>query len=412
MEEKLNENENGIELSEEELAQIEREENYQQAIRLFNSIDCMTLTYQKIEMLQKLADDFNEMDGYQDSEDLMRECLEIKKKTEVDLKKSAYERAKEKKDTSKTPDEYNKAIEALSRVNGFQDAEQLVEECKREGTALIKRKRRNSILLSLAILAVFVLLIAYSHTSYAKYYYANFSMATKAYPSAITRYLELRDFKDSESRYIQSYYLMGKQLVKNKNYDEAARAFGRVETYKDSEKLKVETEKKELVKAQIGDKVTFGNCEWKVLDKKDDQALLLRNENLSTMPYHNTIEAVTWEKSFIRQWLNSRFLKEAFSNLEQKEIILSDLKNENNAVYGTTGGENTKDYVYLLSIREARKYLPNVAGIKSNAWLRSPGNNPTAAAFYSADGKVMDYGYEATDVAIMVRPVITVKVES
>ncbi len=48
----------------------------------------------------------------------------------------------------------------------------------------------------------------------------------------------------------------------------------------------------------------------------------------------------------------------SFSNEEKELIQLSELKNIDNKTYGTPGGNDTKDYVFLLSEEEIRKYLP------------------------------------------------------
>lgn len=41
-------------------------------------------------------------------------------------------------------------------------------------------------------------------------------------------------------------------------------------------------------------------------------------------------------------------------------------------------------------------YRKALSLMKSISWLRSPGNNQYSAAFLSANGSVMEYGYEVT----------------
>lgn len=106
--------------------------------------------------------------------------------------------------------------------------------------------------------------------------------------------------------------------------------------------------------------------------------------------------------------VSEQYLQQTFSREERKYIVQSQIKNDNNVHYGTEGGKDTRDYLYLLSINEAKTYLPMLPSVKINCWLRSPGNNSSSAAFYTANDIVMDYGYDTTDKDILVRPVLTV----
>ena len=73
---------------------------------------------------------------------------------------------------------------------------------------------------------------------------------------------------------------------------------------------------------------------------------------------------VTWKGSTVRSWLNSYpaqenaagtdyrgkgFLDTAFSDAQQKAIIKTQVENRPNGHYGTDCGEDTEDYVFLLS---------------------------------------------------------------
>ena len=61
---------------------------------------------------------------------------------------------------------------------------------------------------------------------------------------------------------------------------------------------------------------------WIVLDRIEDQLLLLAADCLDSRPYHRTpFEAVTWETSDLRAWLNGEFLRAAFTQ-DQRSIIV------------------------------------------------------------------------------------------
>ena len=47
--------------------------------------------------------------------------------------------------------------------------------------------------------------------------------------------------------------------------------------------------------------------EWRVLEVKDNKALLLADKGLDAVPYHVEYSDITWKNSTIRQWLNSDF---------------------------------------------------------------------------------------------------------
>ena len=166
---------------------------------------------------------------------------------------------------------------------------------------------------------------------------------------------------------------------------------------------------KDLASAKVGDTVHFGHYddvdEWIVLDKTDDKLLLLRKYVISGQPYNDTFEYVTWQTCSLREWLNTEFLNAAFSFEELEMIDATYVKNADNPTYGTLGGYDTSDNVFLLSIEEALKYFPNnderkatnLDGISGLWWLRTPGFNSYNAVYVGSDGSVYDYGYWVND---------------
>ena len=106
---------------------------------------------------------------------------------------------------------------------------------------------------------------------------------------------------------------------------------------------------------------------WRVLSVDGDDAFLLADKNLDCQKYNDTDTSVTWENCTMRSWLNgyggeinkdgkdysdSNFLNNAFSAAEQSAIKTTNVVNDDNSDYGTDGGNNTSDKVYLLSIDE------------------------------------------------------------
>ena len=152
-----------------------------------------------------------------------------------------------------------------------------------------------------------------------------------------------------------------------------------------------------------GDIIEFGNypldsngskspIEWLVLDVKGNEALLISRYGLDCKQYHNGWK---WEDCDLRKWLNSDFLKSAFSNEESERILVSKLKNDYNPTkwWMLDEGNDTEDRIFCLSIAEALQYFssdkerqcrPTAYARKQGAsvrddccfwWLRSPGSH-------------------------------------
>lgn len=165
----------------------------------------------------------------------------------------------------------------------------------------------------------------------------------------------------------------------------------------------------------VGDTVSFGknNREWIVLDKKEDRALLFAKESVGQRQYHTTYEDITWEKCSLRQWLNYDFYNDSFSEVERERICEVVVKNPDNSEYGTEGGNDIEDKIFLLSLDEAEKYFEDemARAIGTSWWLRSPGNNSEFAAEVLSDGSLNPSGF-TVDPESAVRPALWVKMES
>lgn len=101
-----------------------------------------------------------------------------------------------------------------------------------------------------------------------------------------------------------------------------------------------------------------------VLEVSNGQALLLADKVLDNQKYNKNYVNVTWETSSIRSWLNGQgalfnqpgidytrnnFINTAFSENEQKNILVTNVINDNNIDNGTAGGNDTFDRIFLLA---------------------------------------------------------------
>ncbi len=113
---------------------------------------------------------------------------------------------------------------------------------------------------------------------------------------------------------------------------------------------------------EVGDEFEFGSYEidgnlkngyepikWKVLSKNEDNIFVISKYALDILPYNKDYGEVTWENCTLRKWLNNKFYNVAFNESERNLIKEMDITNENNSIYGTNGGNVTKDKIIILS---------------------------------------------------------------
>jgi len=103
--------------------------------------------------------------------------------------------------------------------------------------------------------------------------------------------------------------------------------------------------------------LTFGGLQWLILDKKDNNALILCEKILETRPYHKDRVPITWEKCSLREYLNKDFCSKTLSKAEQERILETQNTTLQNTWYGTDGGNDTVDKVFILSLDEVIKYF-------------------------------------------------------
>ncbi len=175
-------------------------------------------------------------------------------------------------------------------------------------------------------------------------------------------------------------------------------------------------------KVQVGNVIKFGkyNREWIVLDKKEGKVLILAKKSVGKGSYHSEEinitwgkKNITWEECSLRKWLNEDFYGDFFYEREKRQICEMKVKNFSNPKYGTWGGNDTMDKIFLLSIDEVEKYLGSnkVRAIDSWWWLRSPGYCSLSATVVNLDGVILPNGI-ATYSKRAIRPALWFDIES
>ena len=168
---------------------------------------------------------------------------------------------------------------------------------------------------------------------------------------------------------------------------------------------------------------------WRVLQSENGEAFLLSDVILDKQLYNENDKYVTWEKSSLRAWLNKKFIKRAFIDEEREKINITEIVNQDNPVYGTEGGNNTFDKIFLLSLSEVSEQQD---GEKSGFlddeiracgksdfsktgswwWLRSPGSYSLDAAEVNDDGWVGRNGSRVDSSYGGVRPALHLNLSS
>ena len=163
-------------------------------------------------------------------------------------------------------------------------------------------------------------------------------------------------------------------------------------------------------KADKNDKKT--PIKWRVLSVDGDDVFLMADKNLDCQRYNDTYTDVTWETCTMRSWLNgygaesnkdgkdysgNNFLDNAFSADEQSAIRTTNVVNHDNPEYGTEGGNDTTDKVYLLSLDEVENSSYGFVSHNSTSATRvavntayTAGGGEIESEYMSSAGKV-DY---------------------
>jgi len=101
--------------------------------------------------------------------------------------------------------------------------------------------------------------------------------------------------------------------------------------------------------------IVFGGYEWQVLAVEDSRALLITKEIVGKGGYDASGNYL-WETNDIRKYLNNDFFNQ-FDDEEKKLILAVENVNKDNPYFGTDGGNNTTDNIFLLSLEEVVEYF-------------------------------------------------------
>ena len=325
---------------------------------------------------------------------------------------------------------YSEAIEAFTKLDGYKDSADLLEDCEAK---LFEEK----------------------------YLKAVASMEAGFYYQAMSEFGELNGYKDSAAKAeeckelsLLSRYNEATALLDSGDVIGAYEAFRSLGTYKDSEskvtslsdEYQAAKRQKQIVlklaSANVNASVQFGAyeqdnvtsngaeaIEWRVAAKDGSKILLVSEFLLDIMQYDKYNDNHTWESCSLRKWLNNDFLNTAFSSDEKALIATTNISPEINRYYTSVNpGSATTDKVFILSMSEVQEYCdpplliygyscePTMYArekysglfdgtIYGEWWIRTPGRNDGLVTCADRDGDIAAYGW-STDNWIGVRPAV------
>lgn len=291
------------------------------------------------------SDRFKELGSYSDSAERVLECDYLHAVNEADHGSLVTAETL----FSKLGD-YNDSAERLTEtkyklaVKNFEDGdyESAVSRFKSLNNYLDSRERRNE----------------------SEYAYAEQLAAEGNYQKALSVIRLLNNYKDSEEKEAGYNYKLAEQLLDAGLYEDAESRFKQAGDYSDAKERAAEMQRLMFANSKVGDYLKFGewrqgiggsvgSLEWLVLERSGTRALLVTRDLVEAKPFGG----YNWAESELRTWLNGEFLSNAFTDKERGAICETTLQNPDNNLFGTYGGGDTVDRVFLLSNKQAKKYF-------------------------------------------------------
>lgn len=378
---------------------------------------------------QKAADMFAGAGDFNDAPQLAERCHALSVSTLEEGYRTAYRDALALKEHAITRDDWFAAAKAFERIPGYEQADQLADECEHKLAQLNSAKRP---LLLIALILVVALCFAgvkvvksdsfryraakaissvgfdsvayslldgldgYENSAEAmaeiRYHQGVEKMENGSYSSAAKYFADCDGYSDSQSLMEECYYQAAAIDLSNGNYEKALDKLDKSNGYPGSEDLRYQAELPLLQDAEPGDRVLFGVAHYILLDRQDNNILLLSSTLYGGSLYHNELEAVTWADSDIRTVLNSADYLDGHFSAEEQALIQD-----------TQTSADTQDKMFLLSVEEYQAYQPVMGSKDALWWLRDNGTAADSAVFVSCDGTLMEAGYPVNSPAIQGR---------
>lgn len=162
---------------------------------------------------------------------------------------------------------------------------------------------------------------------------------------------------------------------------------------------------------------------WNVLGEAPmGGTLLITKDIIECWPYNEETVAICWKDCDLRLWMNTAFLSWAFNDEERARLVLTTNLNTGSEQFSIEDSPTTKDYVFALSLDEAKTYLTEeattpiditdyaaVRGAHNWWWLRSPGFTSFYAATVCHAAWIREGGHFVNLNYVGVRPCVVIR---
>ena len=338
--------------------------------------------------------------------------------------------------------DYETAITVFRELGDFKDAElrlsQALEDCYAQAEEALSKGEYETAVKNYQTLGDFrdamtkISQATELNNKAQLYAQAEEALSKGDYETAVNIYQTLGDFRDAMTKTSQAtelnnkaqLYAQAEEALSRGDYRTAINNFRALDGFHDAKAGLIKTFSSAMMAGAV---IPFGGYDWRVLEVQDGRALILSNRVIEKRAYHGVYMSITWAQSNLRNYLNSSFYN-SFSAEDRALIAETKTVNNDNSWFGTNGGSDTNDKIFLLSIEEVVKYFgdsgqlmnknpnsenwiddqhnPSRQEVDFSWWLRSPGNDSNYAAFINVSGRIIVYGNVVTDIKIGVRPAL------
>ncbi|MCD8146466.1 MAG: DUF6273 domain-containing protein [Clostridiales bacterium] len=403
------------------------EDHYDQGVKYLAGARCAVPFQEQAAYYQKAAEMFAQAGDLNDAPQLAELYAAQAKTTLEEGYRSAYQAAQDKKKHAVTENDWFTTARAFERISGYQDADQMAQECENRLKRIHAARRPLTIAaVVLAVLVIFgaVRLVQTDAFRYRaakalvnlglestatqllsgveykdsdelmnqiRYEQGLEKMEAGSYSSALNHFKKCDGYADSETLILECHYYIAEAAVESENYESALEHLLEAWDWEGSEELRYQAEVAYLAQLEPGDRMTYGKDEFILLDKTGEHALLLSAKLYGNVLYNASTEDVSWADSDMRAALNSTYTEDRFS---QAEI---DLMEE------TETEDGVMDQIFLLSAEEYLAYQEVMGSKDALWWLRDVDEATGCAVFVSSNGDLMDAGYPVDSESIQGR---------
>ena len=187
------------------------------------------------------------------------------------------------------------------------------------------------------------------------------------------------------------YYYIAQKQLDGGDYKKALKNFKKADDKLEAQSKAAQLEIMFMRDAAVGDKVTFGNGGWTVLENDGSRVLILRNKVYKAKAFDNDGGNV-WTDSSLRKWLNKK----------QNTGFSSDERNYMEEQYLGKPAEKGElaEKQFLLTEAQYKQYMDIIPAVEETYWLKDSGPTEGMVKCVAADGSVTETYADSEDVFI------------